>query len=120
MVPLASLATSLVKILINRVRPDSRYIQIWAHEIDPSFPSGHVVFYTVFFGFLIAIMTKNKMIPRIVRMVVVTISAILIILIGFSRLYLGAHWISDVIGGYAFGGILLMILLYFYDKPELK
>lgn len=111
---------ALVKQIIHRPRPISQYVQIFDHEISPSFPSGHVVFYTVFFGYLFTTMFFVKKIPFWIRLAIVVISLILVISVSLSRIYLGAHWVTDAIGGYLLGFILLSILLYFYLRPKYK
>jgi len=66
-----------------------------------SYPSGHVLFFVVFFGFfayLAWIHFAGKM-----RVIVITTCLALIVLIGPSRVFLGAHWASDVVGGYLSG-----------------
>lgn len=81
---------------------------------DYTFPSGHVIFYVAFFGFLfylIATQVKRSWIRTILQIVL----GILIASVGFSRLYLLAHWNSDVIGGYIFGGIILIISIQVYN-----
>lgn len=122
---LSALLNSGLKFLIGRPRPDMNLVYVLDHEISPSYPSGHVVFFTVFFGFIIAAMLFTKKIPRFLRILIQIISFILILLISVSRIYLGAHWITDVIAGYLLGTILLAILLYFYlrdylDRSETK
>jgi undecaprenyl-diphosphatase len=114
--PLASVANTLLKIIINRPRPSASFVQILATETDPSFPSGHVVFYTVFFGFLFVALHFAKKIPATIRYVLQVLSIILIISISFSRVYLGVHWVTDTIGGYLFGGICLVLMVYYYLK----
>jgi undecaprenyl-diphosphatase len=95
-------------------------VNILDHEISPSYPSGHVVFFTVFFGFLIAAMFFTKKIPRLMRVFIASTSGALIILVSLSRIYLGAHWLTDVIAGYLLGIVLLSILLYFYLRDYLN
>ncbi len=111
---------AVLKIIINRPRPTASFVQILAVEADKSFPSGHVVFYTIFFGLLFTMMFFTKRITTAVRYIVQAISIFLIVLISFSRVYLGVHWVTDTIGGYFFGGICLLILLYFYLDPTIN
>jgi membrane-associated phospholipid phosphatase len=75
-----------------------------------SYPSGHVLFFVVFFGFLAYLAWINF--AGRVRIIVIFTCAALIILIGPSRVFLGAHWASDVIGSYIIGTIWLFILIF--------
>ena len=118
--PVAASINFIVKLIVDRPRPDGSLVHVLDREFDPSFPSGHVNFYVVFFGFLIATMFMTPKIPLWIRVAVVLISITMIISVSFSRIYLGAHWATDVLGGYLLGSILLSILLYFYLKPLLK
>lgn len=111
---LAILLNFIIKALVDRPRPSDSLVKVIDHELDPSFPSGHVVFYTVFFGFLIAVMLRNPKIPKLVKIPVIISSSILIIVISFSRIYLGAHWASDVLAGYLLGIICLTVLIKYY------
>ncbi len=117
---LSALINSGLKLLIGRPRPDMSLVYVLDHQISPSYPSGHVVFFTVFFGFLITAMYFTKKIPHLLRIFITTISGALIILISLSRIYLGAHWLTDVIAGYLLGVLLLSILLYFYLRDYLN
>lgn len=110
----------IIKNIISRPRPTSDVVRIIDNQSSPSFPSGHVVFFTVFFGFLIVLMLTNKKINIYLRATVTLVSLALIVLISFSRVYLGAHWITDVIGGYLVGFIILSGIGFFYLKPILK
>jgi len=108
------LLNMLMKILIHRARPTSEDAKILSTFTQASFPSGHVVHYVVFFGFLIAAMAVNKNISPFWRIFVASFSAFLILTVSISRIYLGAHWATDVLGGYLFGSIYLGIMLKFY------
>lgn len=114
--PISAIINSAIKLLINRPRPEENLVNILDHQLSPSYPSGHVVFFTVFFGFLIAAMFFVKRIPFLFRMAIGLMSLLLISLVSVSRVYLGAHWVTDVIAGYLLGIILLSILLYYYLK----
>lgn len=116
--PIAAGINFIVKIIVDRPRPDGSLVHVLDHELDPSFPSGHVNFYVVFFGLLIAIMLSQQKIPLWIRISVIAFSLTMIIAVSFSRIYLGAHWATDVLGGYLLGLILLMGYLYFYFKPN--
>ncbi len=107
--------TLALKELIHRARPfpvaesSSGFMQ---GVNQYSYPSGHVLFFVVFFGFfayLAGIHFRGKM-----RAIVIAICFTLIVLIGPSRVFLGAHWASDVVGGYLIGTIWLILLILAY------
>jgi len=111
------LLTFALKEVIHRARP----FPLAENATGPiqkinqySYPSGHVLFFVVFFGFF-AYLAWMHFAGR-VRMIVITICAALIILIGPSRIFLGAHWASDVIGSYIIGTIWLFVLILAYQE----
>ncbi|MCX6678166.1 MAG: phosphatase PAP2 family protein [Methanothrix sp.] len=79
-----------------------------------SYPSGHVLFFVVFFGFFAYLAWTHF--TGCVRMIVIAICAALIVLIGPSRIFLGAHWASDVLGSYIIGTIWLFVLVLAYQE----
>jgi membrane-associated phospholipid phosphatase len=79
------------------------YYFLNGEELTTGFPSSHVMFYTVFFGMLIFLSGKKDWLIKV-------ISAFFIITIGASRLYLGMHSLSDVIAGYVFGLLYLVVI----------
>jgi undecaprenyl-diphosphatase len=103
-----------LQLLIARPRPSSDLVTVSGHFVAGSFPSGHVTFYVCFFGFLFFIAYVRLPCGSVVRRVVQLTAALLIVLIGPSRVYLGAHWPSDTIGSYLTGGLWLAVSLYFY------
>jgi len=118
---LPDLFNILIKILIHRPRPTLEDAKILLKFTQSSFPSGHVVHYVVFFGFLFAVMIVGENISLFWRIFVGILSAFLILTVSISRIFLGAHWATDVIGGYLFGFVYLGIILTFYLKvPEFK
>jgi membrane-associated phospholipid phosphatase len=111
---LSGLVSSLTKMLINRPRPAKDLVRIIEITREQSFSSGHTLFYTVFFGFLIIVMGNLKSINYYLRMGIISLSAAMILLVPFSRIYLGAHWFTDVLGGAMLGVLCLLVLGYFY------
>lgn len=99
------LVDSAVKILVNRPRP------LVDHPIHTafgkSFPSGHAMSSLVCFGALLVIFLPALRTRRS-RHVAVATTALLVLAIGLSRLMLGVHFVSDVIGGYVLGAAWLL------------
>jgi len=108
--------STVLKIMVDRPRPTVNLVRIVEVAKQQSFPSGHTLFYTIFFGFLLVLMWNLKQINAIVRITVTVISASLILTIPFSRIYLGAHWFTDVLGGFILGLICLYVISILYLK----
>ena len=100
-----------LKELVERPRPESGLSLVM--ETGFAFPSGHAVFAASFLGAAIWLLGSSKNLnghPSVRRTVQVLL-LLFILAIGFSRLYLGVHWPSDVIGGFLFGGLYLSLLV---------
>ncbi len=100
----SNLLNALVKRLIKRPRPTAELVTVVRVINEPSFPSGHVMHYTNFYGLLIYLLATNWRSGKL-RNSLIAICTALIALIGPSRVYLGAHWPSDVMAGYVYGGL---------------
>ena len=103
--------TYTVKNIVERVRPESLFIL----ENGYSFPSGHASIATIFFIlFIYLFVIKIK--SLLWREILITSSVLMIILTSFSRIYLGVHWMSDVLAGIGLGlfWTTAMILLVKY------
>lgn len=117
---LAGLVSTVVKALVNRPRPSDDVVRIVLKTTQQSFPSGHVLFYVVFFGFLVVLMYQLEDIPKLLRWFVIAFSLFMIFAIPFSRIYLGAHWFTDVMGGFLLGVLCLYLLSWLYLRKPAK
>ncbi len=109
----AALLDWLLKMLISRPRPETALIL--RVNNDYSFPSGHITYAVVFYGFLFYLaprLTKQPATVWVLRLVLI----LLILLTATSRVYLGAHWPSDVLGSLLLGGLLLAPAILLYDN----
>lgn len=107
------LSNKILKYIIARPRPNVLKI---INEKGYSFPSGHAMISIGFYGFLIYLIYKNTNNKIIKNILIITLS-LLIILIGISRIYLGVHYTTDVLGAYLIGIIYIYIFVkYIYKK----
>ncbi len=109
----------LIKLVVNRPRPEAGLVRVFEVVRETSFPSGHVVTYTAFFGFLwflCYVLLKHSW----QRTLLLFLLGGMVILIGPSRIYLGEHWFSDVMGAYLLGSVWLALTIYVYrwGKPR--
>ena len=98
---------NILKVAFQKPRPETEMF-----VFSYSFPSGHVFSATVIYGFCIYLAFRfiNN---ATVKWIVSTLLAFLILLIGFSRIYLGVHWLSDTLAGYVTGFAWLLFCIFF-------
>jgi undecaprenyl-diphosphatase len=101
----------IIKSVIFLARPNNSMVHISGY----SFPSAHTTMATIFF-FLLMYSFKDDIKNKLLKILFIAATAALFILIGFSRVYLNVHWLSDVIAGFALGlfWLTLLILLFKY------
>ena len=104
-------STIINLILKNIFRRDRPLHYRFIEESGFSFPSGHAMGSTAFYGSII-VMIKNSKIDKKLKYIINSLLGLLIFLIGISRIYLGVHYPSDIVGGWIVGFILLNILDY--------
>ena len=103
----------LLKEIVHRPRPTNSLVRILFYERGDSFPSGHAMGSTIVYGFL-AYLTWTYITDLARRRFWTAVLIVTPIAISFSRIYIGAHWFSDIIGAWIFGLIVLLIFAHFY------
>ncbi len=107
---LGSLTVTIVgKNFIDRVRPPHEFA-IAPFEASPSFPSGHAL-NAVVVGGIIAYLLFRHMKTRRARIIVVVLAVVYAVTMGASRVYLGHHWLTDVMTGWLLGGAWLALVI---------
>ena len=97
----------VVKALVGRPRPPSA---IWiGHYSGPAFPSGHATQSIAFYAILCVVLGAGRS-PR-VKTALWSSAAVIVLVVGASRVYVGAHWLTDVVGGYALGALWATIVV---------
>lgn len=110
---LAALTNTLLKVAVDRPRPSPELVQVFSPEKDPGFPSGHALYAVVVLG-LVVYFCFVSLRSRSLQMLILASMIALVLIVGVSRVYLGAHWPSDVLGGYVVGGVLFVGLVWFH------
>jgi len=89
---------TVLKLLFHRQRPTAQLVTVHGY----SFPSGHAFAAMIVYGFLIHITWKLSK-SEALRFLIFSLSILLILFVGMSRIYLNVHWLTDVLGGYVSG-----------------
>ena len=105
---------NILKLIFKRDRPIDIML---VEESGYSFPSGHTMVACIFYGFIIYLINKSNYSKK-TKIVINSILTTLIILIGISRIYLGVHYATDVIGSYLIGISYLIIFIHFVEKYQ--
>jgi len=113
-VPGGMLLNVAVKHLVGRDRPqlDQPLVSLTSY----SFPSGHTAGATVFYGFVAVVLLAHAGDSRW-RHAIVPAAVLMVLLVGLSRIYLGAHYATDVLGAMVEGGLWLALCLAALRSP---
>lgn len=101
----------LLKAAIDSPRPTGDLVRVLERADGLGFPSGHAAGAMLLYGAVIAVAPALTPARRGVAAIRAA-AALMILLAGLSRIAVGAHWPSDVLGGYLWGGVLLAALLW--------
>jgi membrane-associated phospholipid phosphatase len=102
-----NILTPLLKGIFARQRPDASLVHVLIHESGFGFPSGHALGIVLFVASILVLTHENK------RWWAWLVSVFLAGLVGFSRLVLGVHWLSDVLFGYLVAGLWVWAVVKF-------
>jgi undecaprenyl-diphosphatase len=105
-----------LKELVDRPRPTedptiAELIDLRAGFSSPSFPSGHVMSPALLYGFLVYVAVRIAL-PSVLKATLLGWCAFMLVIAGPAQVYVGVHWPSDVLGGYAWAAVLLLPLVY--------
>lgn len=106
----------ILKNLFNRPRPD---IPLLYEARGLSFPSGHALMSVTFYGLLIYIVHRSKG-NAFLRWTLIVLLALLILVVGFTRIYLRVHYTTDVLAGFAIGFLWLVFSVWILNRLEQK
>lgn len=107
-----TLVNQVIKHIIRRPRPNVLRL---VEESGYSFPSGHSMVSMAFYGIIIYLVYKNVS-NKYLKCILIILLSLLILSIGFSRIYVGVHYFTDVAGGFLLGLAYLIIYINIYNK----
>lgn len=107
-----TLVNQVIKHIIRRPRPNVLRL---VEESGYSFPSGHSMVSMAFYGIIIYLVYKNVS-NKYLKWILIILLSLLILSIGFSRIYVGVHYFTDVAGGFLLGLAYLIIYTNIYNK----
>lgn len=112
----ASIATHLLKLVIQRPRPPLSVLHVSQPETSFGFPSGHATFYAWFMTLLVVALTP--WLPRRLRLPVYVLAGLVVLIGATARVWAGAHWPTDVVGGVLLGGAWAAIAVRLVGVPQ--
>lgn len=112
----SSLLNTVVKASVHRLRPV--LAQPVAHEPGSSFPSGHAQAAIV--GYLVLLLVFLPILHGVWRRVAITFALLMVLAIGVSRIALGVHYLSDVVGGYVLGAAWVAAMAALFNALRIE
>ncbi|MET8944478.1 phosphatase PAP2 family protein [Streptomyces sp. NPDC004542] len=110
----AAVVQQTLKAAVDRPRP------VWRDPVDSAhyaaFPSGHVMTATVVCGLLLWLLRRWGA-GRALRGTALAVAAVSVPGVGLTRVWLGVHWPSDVLGGWLLGGLVVAVAVVAYESP---
>lgn len=110
------IANFVVKQIVRRIRPEHLMI---IEETGFSFPSGHAMMTFGFFAILIHFVLKTLK-NKPLKITLISMFSLLIVGIGFSRIYLGVHYLTDIIAGFLISFVIVAVCLIIYNTKWIK
>ena len=105
-----------IKHIVRRPRPNVLRL---VEESGYSFPSGHSMISVAFYGLVIYFVYKNIN-NKYLKWALISLLSLLILTICFSRIYVGVHYFTDVVGGFFLALAYLIVYIYIYNKKVIK
>jgi undecaprenyl-diphosphatase len=117
-VAVAAVAQQALKALVARPRP------VWPDPVDharyAAFPSGHAMTAAVCCGLLLWVLHRHGPGPRVWR-AAVAVAVVSVVGVGLTRVWLGVHWLSDVVGGWLLGALAVAAAILVHERlPRLR
>lgn len=111
----STLINTIIKVIVRRTRP----VYMIVSETSFSYPSGHMMASTTLYGFIIYLLIKSNIVKKY-KIIFSICLTLLIVLVGMSRIYLGAHFFSDVFGSAILSTSLILITDHLLSKISKK
>ena len=112
---ISTILNNVIKVVIRRERP---LVLRLVEESSYSFPSGHMMASVSLYGLLIYLVIKSNF-NKTLKIILSIILGIIPIIVGISRIYLGAHFVTDVIGALLCSVTFLLIVIDYIEKKDL-
>ena len=112
---ISTIMNNVVKLIVRRSRPE--YMTVIENTF--SYPSGHTMGATTIYGFLIYLINHQENLSKIDKIISSIILSIIICLVCISRIYLGTHFFSDIVGGILLSLIIVLTFSIINDKKKL-